>query len=93
MAWVDLDYYKNDFLLGRSPLISDTDFPFYERKAETRINWRHVEIDDPKDNLKQCVCEVAELIYKKASDAAIQDVIQQYLAHTEYHNAFVYRGL
>ena len=92
MAWVDLEYYKSEYLLGRRPDIPDEDFPFYERNAETRINWRKVTVDDPQDCLKLCVCEVAELLYSKASDKEIHAAITKHLSHTEYHRDFIYRG-
>lgn len=93
MAWVDLEYYKTDYLMGRKSEIPDSDFAFWEKQAETSINWRRVTIESPQEPLKRCVCEVAELLFRKAPKREVHGAIVKNLANTEYHNDFFYRGL
>lgn len=93
MAWADLKYYEDEYLMGRVPGIPDTDFPFWEKQAETKINWRRVTVDNPQDCLKECVCEVAELLYRKAPDTEVHSAVLKHLSRTDYHHDFVYRGI
>jgi len=61
--WVDNTKYKEKYLLGRKPIIPETEFSFWSRKAETEVNWRKIELDDIPEFLVNCICEVAELLY------------------------------
>lgn len=68
--YADYQYYTNDYLLGRNPVISDEkDFKFFERSAEKEIDNRtFVRIaNDPdllSDDVKSCTCAVTEFLYK-----------------------------
>jgi len=92
-VWVGIDYYKNEYRMGSTPNIPDADFPFFEKQAVTKINWKHVVVNNPHSCLKDCVCEVAEMIHRKAPEKEIRSAIVKHLSETEYHNDFVHRGL
>ena len=72
--WVDVEYYANGYLLGRSPLIPLPEFTFWERQAYVAINVNKVEIEDVPEALKQCACEVAELLYTQDKATGIDRV-------------------
>ena len=134
--WASLEFYKETYLKGDSPLIPDTSYPRWEQQARNTINWRNVEVVEISDKLKMCTCAVAELLYKQhlsqlitvSSDGSVQlpvngysndgfsvnyldilknyrdmpkalfhkevkDTILEYLQFTEYHQAFVFRGM
>lgn len=63
MVYADVEYYTNDWLLGRAAVISIKEFPFWERKARERINWRKVELAEVPEYLANCTCEVAEALF------------------------------
>lgn len=66
-AYADWNLYKKIFLLGREPSISETDFPFWERRARSHVDAvTFNRLHDP-DKFEQhreavilCVCELAE---------------------------------
>lgn len=70
MSYVDFEYYQTKY--GGSLFESEEDFAPYERKAERRINAitsnRIVFYPQPEsedvwwDNIKDCTCEIAELL-------------------------------
>lgn len=63
--WVTYEQYK-DYLRGREPLISETDFLFWADQAEDEINtnnFNNVIIGDPSDFLRRLVCELAEKLF------------------------------
>jgi hypothetical protein len=64
--WVDAFFYENSYLLGRSPVIPLTEFPFWAKQAHQTVNWRRVEFDETAipDYLRDCICEAAELLYQ-----------------------------
>lgn len=72
MPWVDSDYYQNDYMPGRSPVIPVAEFPGWEKQAEYKINWKRVTMDDPPDYLKDCVCAVAERMYAQSLAQGVQ---------------------
>lgn len=70
MSYVDFEYYQTKY--GGSLFESEEDFAPYERKAERRINaitsnrilfYSQTESEDAWwDNIKDCTCEIAELL-------------------------------
>lgn len=68
--YADYQYYKNDYLLGRNPVIHDEkDFDFFERMAEKEINnqtFGRITDDSTllSDDVKNCICAVTEFLYK-----------------------------
>lgn len=75
MSYVDFEYYQTKY--GGSLFENEKDFAPYERKAERKINAitsnRIVYYPQPEsedawwDNIKDCTCEIAELL-KNVSD-------------------------
>ena len=85
--YADRKYYETGYLLGRSPVIPediypywDTDFPFWEKQAERIID--SCTFDRIKANIslltedvKDCTCELAELLYQ--ADTVSQKAAEQ----------------
>lgn len=77
MAYADYSYYETGYLLGRSPAVSEEDFPFWENQAEKELDkytFGRLRADESliSDDVKDCACAIAELLYKsdKASFSA-----------------------
>lgn len=77
MAYTDYSYYVEYYLLGRSPVVSEEDFPFFEKQAEKELDkytFGRLRDDESliSDDVKDCACAIAELLYKsdKASFSA-----------------------
>ena len=77
MAYTDYSYYVEYYLLGRSPAVSEEDFPFWEKQAEKELDkytFGRLRSDESliSDDVKDCACAIAELLYKsdKASFSA-----------------------
>lgn len=66
MVYADAAYYEEEYLLGRAATIPIREFPFWERKARERMNWRKLEVNPVPDYLANCVCELAELLYSQS---------------------------
>lgn len=65
MNYADEEYYKIEYLCGKKAVI-DTAFDFYARSATgeiKRFTGRNIEDDKVPDCVKNCCCELAELIY------------------------------
>ena len=76
MAYADYSYYETGYLLGRSPVVSEEDFPFWEKQAEKELDkytFVRLRADESlvSDDVKDCACAITELLYKadKASYA------------------------
>jgi len=67
-------YYETEYLIGRQPLIPSSDFAYWEKAARSEINKKNLALDDPPDNLKQCVCEIAEVLYTQAQASSLDRV-------------------
>ena len=67
MEYADYEYYVESYLLGRQPDIPESTFRYIEKQAEKEIDRvtfdRAKRMETPKE-VKDCVCDVAELIYK-----------------------------
>ena len=63
MIYVDEDFYKDKYLLGRKPVIS-AGFPFYARQASQMIDrytfGRLTNVADIPEEVRLCCCELAE---------------------------------
>lgn len=67
--YADFQYYTDEYLLGRAPVINGKDFDFFSRLAEKEINNRtfgRIKTNPCllTDDVKSCVCAVAEFLYK-----------------------------
>lgn len=68
VAYVDYSYYEGEYLCGRDPDIPDDDFIFWEKKARAEIDrltfGRIPHLTTIPDEVRECTCAVAELLYK-----------------------------
>lgn len=66
--YADYDYYVESYLLGRQPTIPEKTFRYYEKHAEKeidRVTFKRVKgMKETPEEVKDCVCDVAELLYK-----------------------------
>lgn len=76
----DYEYYTNGYLLGREPVIPDKVYPYWEKQACRKIDMytfgclnAHPELI--VDEVKGCICEIAELLYK--ADSVAEQSLQQ----------------
>ena len=69
--YTDIEFYKNQYLLGRAPKIPDADFSYWAMLASGEIRQRTFSrVDDMEDIPKEagkCCCEVAERLYSAES--------------------------
>ncbi len=85
--YVNYGYYESKYLLGREPTVPEDDFMFWEKQTERVLN-QHTfgrltaDMGLLTDEVKDCACELAELLYqadKSAQQAAAQGgVLQSY---------------
>ncbi|WP_291518878.1 hypothetical protein [Blautia sp. CAG:237] len=80
-------YYESKYLLGREPTVPEDDFMFWEKQTERVLNqytFGRLTADTEllTDEVKDCACELAELLYqadRSAQQAAVQGgVLQSY---------------
>lgn len=68
MAYVDNEYYLNDYLQGRDETVPEDDFAFWEKKARLTIDRatssRIHDLDEIPEEVKDCTCAVMEVLYK-----------------------------
>lgn len=85
--YVNYGYYESKYLLGREPTVPEDDFMFWEKQTERVLN-QHTfgrltaDTELLTDEVKDCACELAELLYqadKSAQQAVAQGgVLQSY---------------
>lgn len=86
MIYANYVFYKDDFLLGRKPIIAENDFNFYANKASRLIDkatYGKAEIayNEPtsetsiRETLGCCCCELAEMYYKRDNEK--QDIVSE----------------
>lgn len=78
--YADYDYYVTGYLLGKSPVIPQEMFPYWEKQARIEIDaLTSGRLRDNQslvtENAKDCVCAVAELLHKadSISERAFQE--------------------
>lgn len=68
MIYADENYYKEQYLLGRKPVIG-AGFPFYARQASQVIDQytfgRLDGMEDISEAVRMCCCELAEAEYRR----------------------------
>lgn len=72
MNYADEEYYKNEYLCGKEAVINAA-FDFYARSATAeikRFTGRNVDEGNISDCVKNCCCELAELVYTHEKSAA-----------------------
>lgn len=67
--YADYDYYLSVYLLGRSPAVPGTEFPYWEREASRVIDlYTFGRLQrDPElvtEAVRDCACAVAEVLYR-----------------------------
>lgn len=78
--YADRNYYESDYLLGRSPTIPEGIYPYWEKQAERVLNQYTLsrlvaDFNLVTDEVKDCTCELAELLYQ--ADAVAQKAAEQ----------------
>lgn len=85
--YTSYNYYESGYLMGRDPKLSEDEFPLWEKQAERVLNqYTFSRLASNfgliTDEVKDCTCELAELLYqadKSAQQAAEQGgVLQSY---------------
>ncbi len=85
--YVNYGYYESKYLLDREPTVPEDDFMFWEKQTERILNQHtfgrlSANTRLLTDEVKDCACELAELLYqadKSAQQAAAQGgVLQSY---------------
>ena len=69
MVYVDYEYYISRYLLGKEPAVPEKEFAFWEKQASKEIDrytYSRLKADSSivSDDVKDCVCAIAELLYK-----------------------------
>ena len=67
MAYADYDYYVQDYLMGKEPVISKEEFYFFEKQAEKEIDLRtfnriRANQEYLTTDVKECACAIAEFL-------------------------------
>ena len=83
--YADYAFYVDNYLLGRPGVVPDAEFLHWEKQAE-RVLDQHTFgslLENPvliTDNVKECVCELSELLYKadKAMDREGNGLLSSY---------------
>lgn len=83
--YVNYGYYESRYLLGRNPVITEEVFSFWEKQAVSVLiscTFGRVASNAElvTDDVKDCVCELAELLYQAdviTQQAAVQGGILQ----------------
>ena len=78
--YADHEYYLSDYLLGREPAIPEGDFQFWEKQARAEVDaYTYGRLKEDAslitDEVKDCICAVAELLCKSSSlaEASLQE--------------------
>lgn len=70
--YADLEFYLCKYCQNSDHLIDNQSFALYERKAEVVLNHLTAgRIDDITDDIKYCICEIAEYIYQNKDNENI----------------------
>lgn len=78
--YADRKYYETGYLLGRSPVIPEDIYPYWEKQAERVLNQYTLsrlvaDFNLITDEVKDCTCELAELLYQ--ADTVSQKATEQ----------------
>lgn len=78
--YADRKYYETGYLLGRSPVIPEDIYPYWEKQAERALNQYTLsrlvaDFNLITDEVKDCTCELAELLYQ--ADTVSQKAAEQ----------------
>ena len=77
----DYEFYSKNFLAGRGAVIDSASFPFWERKASNEVRkYTFGNINETKpipEDVKLCVCEVAEILFKNEKEGRTDGVLSE----------------
>lgn len=78
--YVDYGYYESNYLLGRETVVPENDFPFWEKQAQRVLNqytFNRLVLATGllTDEVKDCTCELTELLYQ--ADKSAQQAVEQ----------------
>lgn len=78
--YADRKYYETGYLLGRSLVIPEDVYPYWEKQAERVLNQYTLsrlvaDFNLITDEVKDCTCELAELLYQ--ADTVSQKAAEQ----------------
>lgn len=66
--YADYEFYTSGYLLGKSLVVPEESFLYWEREARAQIDLytfgRVKTMAEPQEEVKLCTCAVAELLYK-----------------------------
>lgn len=78
--YADCAYYNMDYLLGKEPAIPDEIFAYWEKQARMELDaltFGRLQANPSlvSENVKDCICAIAELLYKadSLSEQAFQE--------------------
>lgn len=67
-AYANFNYYTTEYLCGKDAVVSESDFAYYEKQARYEIDaMTHNSIRylaDVPTEVKECVCAIAEHLFK-----------------------------
>lgn len=69
MIYADYRYYVQDYLIGKEPVIPETEFDFFEKQAAKEIDmhtFKRIRANPAllTEEVKECVCAVTEFLYE-----------------------------
>lgn len=77
--YAEYTYYISEYLLGKAPAVPDESFLFWEKQARAEVDaytFGRLRREESKitNEVKDCVCAIAELLYKadSVSEQAIE---------------------
>lgn len=78
--YASYNYYESGYLLGRDPKLSEDEFPLWEKQAErvlSQYTFSRLASNFGliTDEVKDCTCELAELLYQ--ADKSAQQAVEQ----------------
>lgn len=79
--YADVEFYHDDYLMGRPGTVPDNDFSYWSMIATAKIRNRTFGRADKMDNIpeevRMCCCEVAEKLYQSEAVRADNGMILQ----------------
>ncbi|MDT4367654.1 hypothetical protein RO865_02220 [Blautia faecis] len=78
--YTSYNYYESGYLMGRDPKLSEDEFPLWEKQAErvlSQYTFSRLASNFGliTDEVKDCTCELAELLYQ--ADKSAQQAVEQ----------------
>lgn len=70
-SYTTVEYYTDNYLMGRKAVISTADFPFYAMKATQEIKkytFNSIQEDNISDDVQLCCCEIAEYLHEQEQE-------------------------